>query len=70
MGTQNFRGDDTDWILDGRSLQHREGERMVRTKSVKCENQQRMNSNILRLNHWYMQEMAEVSLERNPGTTL
>lgn len=53
-----------------RSLQHGEGDRMVRTKGVKCENQQRMNSNILRLNHWYMQEMAEVSLERNPGTTL
>lgn len=40
-----------------RILQHRKGSRIVRAEEAICENSQRMNSNVLRLNYWYMQGM-------------
>lgn len=42
----------------------------MKEMGTKCENSQRINSNILRLNYWYMQEMAEINLEKNSETTL
>lgn len=34
-----------------RILQHRKGSRIVRAEEAICENSQRMNSNVLRLNY-------------------
>lgn len=45
----------------------------MRAEGAICKNLQRMNNNVylpMVYYHWYMQGMAEINLEKNPGTTL